>query len=418
MQQSSWRWVPSLYFAEGLPYAVIISVSIVMYKNLGVSNADIALYTSWFYLPWVIKPLWSPFVDLCKTKRWWIIIMQTVMSIGFAAVAFLIPTSFFFQATIAVLWLMAFASATHDIAADGFYMLAQDEQQQSFFVGVRNIFYRVAMIVGQGFMVMMAGVLSRINGSMAVAWSLIFVAISLLFVLLVVYHKLQLPRAESDTEKESGSTRDIFVSFFRKPNILPVIAFILLYRLGEAQLTKMSAPFLLDDISKGGLAMNNEQVGAIYGTFGVLALLAGGLVGGIAAAKNGLKRWLRPMIMAMNLPNIVYVALAWIQTSNFFVVSSAVVLEQFGYGFGFTAFTLFIIQFSQGEYKTAHYALCTGLMALGMMLPGMISGFVQEALGYSSFFLYVLLCCIPGIVCAAFIKIRDERDDRIVKSDS
>lgn len=379
MQQSSWRWVPSLYFAEGLPYAIIISVSIVMYKNLGVSNADIALYTSWFYLPWVIKPLWSPFVDLCKTKRWWIIIMQTVMSIGFAAVAFLIPTSFFFQATIAVLWLMAFASATHDIAADGFYMLAQDEQQQSFFVGVRNIFYRVAMIVGQGFMVMMAGVLSRINGSMAVAWSLIFVAISLLFVLLVVYHKLQLPRAESDTEKESGSTRDIFVSFFRKPNILPAIAFILLYRLGEAQLTKMSAPFLLDDISKGGLAMNNEQVGAIYGTFGVLALLAGGLVGGIAAAQNGLKRWLWPMIMAMNLPNIVYVALAWIQTSNFFVVSSAVVLEQFGYGFGFTAFTLFIIQFSQGEYKTAHYALCTGLMALGMMLPGMISGFVQEA---------------------------------------
>lgn len=415
MQRSPWRWIPSLYFAEGLPYAIIINVSVVMYKNLGISNAEMAMYTSWFYLPWVIKPLWSPFVDLCKTKRWWIVAMQTLLSVGFAAVAFLIPTSFFFQSTIAVMWLMAFASATHDIAADGFYMLAQNEEQQSFFVGVRNIFYRVAMVVGQGVMVMAAGALCRKTGSMATAWSLIFAAAAVLFLLIVIYHKFQLPHAASDTVNERGSMRDIFVSFFRKDGILPALAFILLYRFGEAQLGKMSAPFLLDDTSVGGLAMSNEQVGVIYGTAGVLALLAGGLVGGIAVAKRGLRSWLWPMILAMNVPNLVYVVLSLAQTNDFFVVCSAVVLEQFGYGFGFTAFTLFIIQFSQGEYKTAHYALCTGLMALGMMLPGMISGYVQEILGYTSFFVYVLICCVPGIVCASFIKIHDER---IAKSDS
>ncbi|MBR6251554.1 MAG: MFS transporter [Bacteroidales bacterium] len=409
MQRSPWRWIPSLYFAEGLPYAIIINVSVVMYKNLGISNAEMAMYTSWFYLPWVIKPLWSPFVDLCKTKRWWIVAMQTLLSVGFAVVAFLIPTSFFFQSTIAVMWLMAFASATHDIAADGFYMLAQNEEQQSFFVGVRNIFYRVAMVVGQGVMVMAAGALCRKTGSMATAWSLIFAAAAVLFLLIVIYHKFSLPHAASDTVNERGSMRDIFVSFFRKDGILPALAFILLYRLGEAQLGKMSAPFLLDDTSVGGLAMSNEQVGVIYGTAGVLALLAGGLVGGIAVAKRGLRSWLWPMILAMNVPNLVYVVLSLAQTNDFFVVCSAVVLEQFGYGFGFTAFTLFIIQFSQGEYKTAHYALCTGLMALGMMLPGMISGYVQEILGYTSFFVYVLICCVPGIVCASFIKIHDER---------
>lgn len=409
MQRSPWRWIPSLYFAEGLPYAIIINVSVVMYKNLGISNAEMAMYTSWFYLPWVIKPLWSPFVDLCKTKRWWIVAMQTLLSVGFAAVAFLIPTSFFFQSTIAVMWLMAFASATHDIAADGFYMLAQNEEQQSFFVGVRNIFYRVAMVVGQGVMVMAAGALCRKTGSMATAWSLIFAAAAVLFLLIVIYHKFQLPHAASDTANPRGSMRDIFVSFFCKQNIIPALAFILLYRLGEAQLGKMSAPFLLDDTAVGGLAMDNEQVGLIYGTAGVLALLAGGLAGGIAVAKRGLRRCFWPMVLAMNVPNIVYVVLSMTQTNSFSVVCRAVVFEQFGYGYGFTAFTLFIIQFSQGEYKTAHYALCTGLMALGMMLPGMISGYVQEILGYTSFFVYVLICCVPGIVCASFIKIHDER---------
>lgn len=376
-----------------------------MYKNLGVSNGLIALYTSWFYLPWVIKPLWSPFVDLNKTKRWWIIAMQTILAVGFAAVAFLIPTTFFLQSTIAVMWLMAFASATHDIAADGFYMLAQSEEEQSFFVGVRNIFYRIAMVLGQGVMVMAAGALCKLSGSMFTAWSIVFAAVAVLFVLIVFYHRYALPHVDSDDNSKRGETIDIFITFFRKENIVATIAFILLYRLGEAQLSKMAAPFLLDDIEVGGLAMSNEQVGLIYGTVGVVALLAGGLLGGIVVARQGLRKWLWPMVLSMNVPNVVYVGLALIQTSNFWVVCSAVALEQFGYGFGFTAFTLYLIQFSKGEYKTAYYALCTGFMALGMMLPGMISGYMQEALGYEMFFIYVLLCCLPGMIIIKWLKV-------------
>lgn len=402
---SSWRWIPSLYFAEGLPYAIIISVSVVMYKNLEVSNSAIALYTSWFYLPWVIKPLWSPLVDLTRSKRWWIIAMQTLLGIGFGVVSFFIPTSFFLQTTIAMLWLMAFCSATHDIAADGFYMLAQNADQQKFFVGVRNIFYRIAMVVAQGVIVMSAGILCRLTNSMTTAWSLIFVGIAVLMLLLAVYHYFQLPKAKSDAQPTDRTTADIFISFFQKKNIIVAIAFILLYRLGEAQLSKMAAPFMLDATMAGGLSLSNEEVGLIYGTIGVIALLIGGLVGGVVAARDGLKKWLWPMILAMNVPNIVYVVMAIVQPTNFVTICSAVAIEQLGYGFGFTAFTLFLIHFSDGKYKTAHYALCTGLMALGMMLPGMISGWVEEQLGYQMFFVYVLICCVPGMILARWIEV-------------
>lgn len=401
-----WRWIPSLYFAEGLPYAIIITVSVIMYKNLGISNADIALYTSWFYLPWVIKPLWSPFVDLLKSKRWWIISMQTLLGAGFAGVAFLIPTSFFFQSTVALLWLMAFSSATHDIAADGYYMLAQDESDQSFFVGVRNIFYRVAMVVGQGLLVMTAGLLDKITGNIYNAWSIVFFIIAITLLAIAAYHKFTLPQADEDSPKDISRIGDLFTSFFKKKGIIATMLFILLYRLGESQLTKIAAPFLLDSHDVGGLGMDNERVGLLYGTIGVIALLIGGLLGGFVSARNGLKKWIWPMALAMNIPNVVYVYLATAQPDQFWIVCSAVAVEQFGYGFGFTAFTLYLIQFSQGPYKAAHYALCTGFMALGMMLPGMISGFVQEALGYKMFFIYVLLCCIPGMMVIKWLQIK------------
>lgn len=401
-----WRWIPSLYFAEGLPYAIIITVSVIMYKNLGISNADIALYTSWFYLPWVIKPLWSPFVDLLKSKRWWIISMQTLLGAGFAGVAFLIPTSFFFQSTVALLWLMAFSSATHDIAADGYYMLAQDESDQSFFVGVRNIFYRVAMVVGQGLLVMTAGLLDKITGNIYNAWSIVFFIIAITLLAIAAYHKFTLPQADEDSPKDISRIGDLFTSFFKKKGIIATMLFILLYRLGESQLTKIAAPFLLDSHDVGGLGMDNERVGLLYGTIGVIALLIGGLLGGFVSARDGLKKWIWPMALAMNIPNVVYVYLATAQPDQFWIVCSAVAVEQFGYGFGFTAFTLYLIQFSQGPYKAAHYALCTGFMALGMMLPGMISGFVQEALGYKMFFIYVLLCCIPGMMVIKWLQIK------------
>ena len=405
MSRKGWRWVPSLYFAEGLPYVIIITVSVIMYKNLGISNADIALYTSWFYLPWVIKPLWSPAVDLLKTKRWWVVTMQFLLGVGFACIAFLIPTSFFWQGTLALLWLMAFCSSTHDIAADGFYMIAQDESDQSFFVGVRNIFYRVAMVLGQGVLVMVAGYLSHCVDGMKAAWSIVFGVVGVMLLVISFYHLFSLPKTNEEMTRSLGSVRDLFASFFKKKGIVVAMLFILLYRLGEAQLSKIASPFLLDSQEDGGLGLDNEHVGFIYGTIGVIALLSGGLMGGFVVARDGLKRWLWPMIFAMNVPNIVYVFLAFTQITNLFVVSSCVALEQLGYGFGFTAFTLYLIHFSQGEYKTAHYALCTGFMALGMMLPGMVSGFVQEALGYDMFFVYVIVCCIPGMVVAKWLSI-------------
>lgn len=407
--RKGWQWVPTLYFAEGLPYALIINVSVIMYKNLNVPNSMIALYTSWFYLPWVIKPLWSPLVDLTKSKRWWITTMQTLLAVGFGAVALTIPTSFFLQTTIAILWLMAFFSATHDIAADGFYMLAQTTEEQSFFVGIRNICYRVAMIFGQGLLVMCAGLICKYTNSMTTAWSLVFGATALLLLLIAIYHKLRLPQANEATESANkGNMASIFLTFFKKKNICIALSFILLYRFGEALLTKMASPFLLDNVDAGGLQMTNEEVGLIYGTVGVVAQLGGGLIGGIVASRDGLKRWLWPMIIAMNLPNVVYVAMAVAQPSNFVAISAAVAAEQMGYGFGFTAFTLFLIQFSQGEYKTAHYALCTGFMALGMMLPGMISGYLQELLGYEHFFVVVLICCLPGMIIAHWLHIDEQ----------
>lgn len=400
--KNAWWWIPSLYYAEGIPYVVVMTASVIMYKNLGISNVDIALYTSWLYLPWVIKPFWSPIVDMFKTKRWWIIIMQLIIGGAMAGVAFTLPMSNFFQYTLAFFWVMAFSSATHDIAADGFYMLGLDDSEQAFFVGIRSTFYRLAMITGQGAIVVLVGYLNGVYENMKLAWTIALVVLSIMFILFSLFHWFVLPRPAQDKKAVIGEGQSIFSSFihtfvlfFKKPKIGYILAFLLLYRLGEAQLVKMASPFLLDSRLEGGLGLSNTEVGLIYGTVGVIALTLGGILGGILASRRGLKYWLVYMIIAINLPNGVYAIMAWLQPESIYFVSAMVALEQFGYGFGFTAYMLYMIYISEGNHRTAHFAITTGIMALGMMLPGMVSGWLQEFLGYSNFFVWVLLCAIP-----------------------
>lgn len=408
--KSPWTWVPSLYFAEGIPYVIAATTfALIMYKELGLSNRDAALYTSWLYLPWVIKPFWSPFVDIIKTKRWWIVTMQLLIGAGLAGVAFFIPTTFWLQSTLAILWLVAFSSASHDISADGFYMLALNENQQSLFVGIRSTFYRISMIVGQGALVMLAGLLEEKTGNIPYAWSITFFVCAGIFLGIAIYHFFVLPKPDKDQCVQGNGSISAFFSsfgsFFQKKGILLSLAFILLFRLGEAQLTKIASPFLLDSVEVGGLGLSTKQIGFIYGTVGVITLTIGGILGGIVAAQDGLKKWLWPMVFAMNLPNLLYVYMAITQPDDYIFISAMVAIEQFGYGFGFTAFMLYLIYISRGAYSTSHYAICTGFMALGMMLPGMIAGELQELLGYTNFFIWVCICTLPGILLAKCLKI-------------
>jgi PAT family beta-lactamase induction signal transducer AmpG len=393
--RNAWWWVPSLYFTQGLPYVVVVSVSVIMYKNLGVSNAAIGLYTSWLYLPWVLKPLWSPWVDLKGTKRHWFLWMQLLIALSLLGVGLTLPTKAFFTTTLACFWMAAFASATNDIASDGYYMIALSERKQSFFVGLRSTFYRLSMITGQGLIVILAGLLEQRYGDPAKAWSLTMVFTALLMVLLTAGNFFATPSYEAAEREPGKGFFDIFKRFFQKPGIGWALAFILSYRLGESQLVKMAAPFLLDARAEGGLAYSTEMVGTIYGTLGVIFLSAGGILGGVLISRDGLGRWMWPMILALNLPNALYALLAWFQTSSLWAVTGTVMVEQFGYGFGFAAFLVYLIYLADGPYKTAHYALATGFMALGMMLPGMASGFIQQWLGYPGFFLWVLVAALP-----------------------
>ena len=407
----SWSWVPSLYYAEGLPYAFVMIVSVVMYKKLNISNTEIALYTSWLYLPWVIKPLWSPFVEIFKTKRFWIIFMQLLIGAGLAGIALTIPSSNMFKYTLAFFWLIAFSSSTHDIAADGFYMLGLSSHDQAWFIGIRNTFYRFAILTGQGLLVILAGQLENIYNDVF-AWSIIFAGLSFLFILFAFYHKWALPKPIVDNELSRLTIKkiipnivNVFISYFKKPQIIIAVCFILIYRFGEAQLVKIAPLFMLDSIEMGGLGLTTSEYGFIYGTLGMIMLTLGGIFGGLLAAKHGLKYWIIWMALAMKLPDIVYVYMAYAQPDNFYLIGSFVAIEQFGYGFGFTAYLLYMMMLSEGEHKTAHYAICTGFMALGMMIPGMFSGLLQETIGYRYFFNWVLVATIPGLILIKYIKI-------------
>ncbi len=621
--RSPWVWVPTLYFSQGIPYVIVMTMSVVMYKRLGISNTDIALYTSWLYLPWVIKPLWSPFVDITRTKRFWVVTMQFLVSFGLALVAFSVQGSNFFKWSLFLFWIMAFASATHDIAADGFYMLSLSKHEQAWWVGLRSTFYRTAMIVGSGLLVVLAGVLESKNGlppvqvavkavpgvpaaplidptqiqvtpqegelrmvphpatlevaitdrsaeeagavierarkwnrehgffqeivvadrpaaekqswwaehistplgkawqaaisgplesvlkrhfpkpvaakvpkagnvgivyltlskppathqtvvvtfdrqkrgleyvglakgdkgfrlvegerfvfnaenwnqpAMAViqldpklrqaaavhfvassgniplAWSITLFVVAALFLAFSCWHGVMLPRPPNDgpvvtNRSLVGEFFATLGSFFKKPGIGLALAFILLYRFDEAQLVKVISPFLLDGVEAGGLGLTTSQVGLVYGTFGILALTFGGLLGGFTAARHGLKKMLPIMVCSMYLPKLVFVFLSQVQPENFLLISAAIAVEQFGYGFGFTAFMLYMLYFADGPHKTAHYAICTGFMALGMMLPGMWSGWVADVVGYKHFFVWVIFSAVPGFTLAMLLKV-------------
>lgn len=419
-------WVPTLYFAEGIPYFMVNVISVIMFKRMGMGNGDVAMYTGLLYLPWVIKPLWSPFVDIIRTKRWWVLAMQVLMSAAFALLAFSLPRPSgemiasggtpvsMFIVSLVIFWITAFASATHDIAADGFYMLALDGSSQSLFVGIRSTFYRLSSIFGQGVLVVVAGLLETRMGNIPFAWSVTMGICALLFAEITVYHTFFLPRPQADASRGSADrgASDIFrefgrtfATFFRKKGVLTAMLFMLLYRLPEAFLVKMLNPFLLDPADKGGLGLATETVGIVYGTVGVAALTVGGILGGIAASKWGLKKVLWPMALSLALPCAVFVYLAYAQPSDLWVINICVALDQFGYGFGFTAYMLYMMYFSEGEYRTAHYSLCTAFMALSMMLPGMVAGYLQEWLGYRAFFWMVIVCCLATVGVTFFVKV-------------
>lgn len=425
-----WTWVPTLYFAEGIPYFVVNTISVTMFTRMGVPNDTMALFTSLLSLPWVVKPLWSPFVDILRTKRWWIIAMQALMTLTLVLLTFTLPSPTaanlaegdtpisLFRFTLLLFFITAFASATHDIAADGFYMLALDSHQQSFFVGIRSTFYRLSSIFGQGVLVYLAGILEMSTGNIPRAWSLTIGIAAVLFCLLTVYHSFFIPHPKEDRGAISGhkpTAREVmsefgrtFISFFRKKGILIAILFMLLYRLPEALLLKMVNPFLLGKTIDGGLALTTKDVGLVYGTIGVIALTVGGILGGMAASKWGLKRCLWPMALSLALPCSAFVYLSAAQPQSLAIVSVCVAFDQFGYGFGFTAYMLYLMYFAEGEFKTSHYAICTGFMALSMMLPGMVAGYLQEWLGYNGFFWLVMVCCLATVLVTTIIKVNPD----------
>ncbi|MBA4276130.1 MFS transporter [Flavobacterium sp.] len=403
-----WYWIPLLNFASGFPYIIITSVSVLMYKKLGISNEDIGVYTSLLYLPWVIKPLWSPFIDLHGTKRKWFLSMQMIISIVFLIVGFTIPLNNFFLLSLALFWVAAFASASNDVATDGFYLLALQKEQQSLFLGIRNTCYRLAMLTGNGLIVLFAGYLEHKYGDNTKAWSYTMILVGILMVFLTVYNFFSTPTIEENTietkaEDEQKSFFTVFGSFFKKKQIGLVLAFILVFRLGESQLLKMITPFLVDPKSAGGMGLETEDVGLIYGTFGLIALLLGGILGGIAISQQGLTKWMLPMILTMHLPILGFILLAHFHPASIYYVYAVVIVEQFGYGFGFAAFMMYLIYVAEGESKTSHYSIATGFMALGMMLPGMLSGYIQQYLGYGNFFIWVLLATIPGLILSRFL---------------
>ncbi|MEC4882279.1 MAG: MFS transporter [Scytonema sp. PMC 1070.18] len=410
---SPWAFIPTLYFASGVPYIIINAVSVIFYKKLGISNAQIALWTSFLYLPWVIKMFWGPIVDIYSTKRRWILITQFAMFCCLGLVAFSLQLPNFFFISLAALTVGAFISATYDIATDGFYLLVLNPAQQAFFSGIRSLFYRFAVIFGSGFLVYFAGQLELSLGNIPLSWTFAIGFAGIILAILFIFHRLILPSPELTSQPESEADNrklpfgKIIGSYFKQEKIGIILAFILLYRLGEAMLVKIASLFLLDKPEVGGLGLSTSEVGLVYGTFGVISLIVGGILGGVFISKYGLKKCILPMALALNLPDLFYVYMAYAKPS-LTLVYPLVSLEQLGYGFGFTAFSVYLMYISQGEYRTSHFAISTGIMALGMMLPGLVSGFLQQQVGYSSFFILVCLLTIPGMLTLFFIPLEDE----------
>lgn len=408
---NAWLWIPSLYFASGLPYHAITSISDIMYKSMGISNTQIALYTSFLLIPWTIKPLWSPFVEMISTRRKWTLYSQIALAVCFAAVAFSIPFNYFLPLTLSVFMIGAFVSSTHDIALDGFYILGLPQDKQSFFSGIRNTFYRIATVFSSGILVMLANKLAGHFGN-SVAWSATFITIAIIMAILFLYHNKALPHPKNDISRKTKDIKEVFENFgdiiksyFKKPGITGTILFLLLFRFPEAQLGKIGKLFLMDSIKAGGLELSLGDIGFVNGVIGIIGLIIGGIAGGICISRKGLKYWLWPMVIAISIPDIVYVYMSMAIPDEIAIISSCIFIEQLGYGFGFTAYTLYMIYFAQGKYPTAHFAISTAFMSLGMMLPGMISGKIQEWLGYENFFIWVMACTLVTFAVSALIKI-------------
>lgn len=414
-QQKPYSWVPSLYLAESLPYAAVMLMSVVLYQEMGLSDTQIALYTSWLGLPWVIKPLWSPFIDSIRTKRWWVLSMQLLVGAALGMVALTLPTTLWLKASLALFMLVAFSSATHDISADGFYILGLTNQEQELYVGIRNTFYRIGMVLGQGGLITLAGLLQERGVSIPVSWSVTFAAVAVLMIVLFAYHSKALPKVEEEqTEaRHTDILRDFmqtFIIFFRKPHIVTALCFILLFRLPEGLLTKIVPLFLKRSIEEGGLGLTDINYGIIYGTLGVIGLLGGGLLGGWLVSRYGLRKCLWPLVLCITLPDVVYVYLSQVQDTNLWIVGSCVFLEQVGYGLGFTAYTLYLVAFAHGERSTSVFSLCTAFQYLGgVMLPGMVSGWMSDSLGYSQFFIYIMLFCLVTFAVTALVKLPEEK---------
>ena len=411
-KNNAWLWVPSLYFASGLPYHAITSISDIMYKDMGVDNASIALYTSILLIPWTIKPLWSPLVEMIGTRRNWTLYSQLLLVFCFAAVAFAVPSGSFILLTFAAFMLGAFVSSTHDIALDGFYILGLPQEKQSFFSGIRNTFYRIATVFSSGVLVMFADRMGKSLENGSHAWSATFAITALIMAILFFYHRKAMPKPADDIARMPknigevfGNFGDIIKTYFQKPGIWATLLFLLLFRFPEAQLGKIGKLFLMDTLAAGGLELSKGDIGFLNGVIGVAGLIAGGILGGICISRKGLKYWLWPMVTAISLPDIVYVYMSLAQPGSLGIIGSCIFIEQLGYGFGFTAYTLYMIYFAQGKYPTAHFAISTAFMSLGMMLPGMISGYIQESVGYENFFIWVMLCTIVTFAVSAIIKI-------------
>ncbi|MDO5321546.1 MAG: MFS transporter [Bacteroidia bacterium] len=407
--RNPWTWVPTLYLLEGLPYAIVNTVALAVFKDMGVDNGTLGPLTTLISLPWLIKPLWSPFMDIFRSKRWWILLTQTLMAIVVALTAILLP--FCSMTLLLILFtIVAFASATHDISADGYYMLALDRQRQSSFVGIRNTFYRGGLVLGQGLVVMLAGWLQKRSGDVPRAWSLVLAGCAVIIAIIAVYHIFCMPRPADDEDKRDKRTAqqifaefgESFRTFFMKTGVWWAIAFMLLYRLPEALSLNLLYPFFKDGAEVGGLAAGTEMYGLVYGTFGVVALLLGGILGGVYASRKGLRRVMWPMALALALPCAVYLIMAVTRPESVWVIGGYIVLDQFGYGFGFTAYTLFMMQFVDGPLKTSHYAICTAFMWLSMKLPALVAGYIQQAVGYVGFFTIVMVSCL-GTVGAVVI---------------
>ena len=411
-KNNAWLWIPTLYFASGLPYHAITSISDIMYKDMGIGNAQIAMYTSLLLIPWTIKPLWSPIVEMISTRRKWTLISQLLLAICFAVIALVIPSEYFLLLTLVAFFIGAFVSSTHDIALDGFYMLALPQEKQSFFSGIRNTFYRIATVFSSGVLVMIANRIAEKSGNGQTGWSATFAITGAIMLALYLYHRKAVPSPASDTARTTSSIKDAFSnygdiisSYFQKPGIWQALLFLLLFRFPEAQLAKMGKLFLMDSAAQGGLALDKGEIGLIYGVIGVIGLIIGGIVGGICISRKGLKYWLWPMVVAISLPDAVYIYMSSALPQDMTVISSCIFIEQLGYGFGFTAYTLYMIYFAQGKYPTAHFAISTAFMSLGMMLPGMFAGKLQESMGYENFFIWVTACTLITFIVSALVKI-------------